>query len=269
MSVLVAPSTPSPSLPAFFGRPVLLSASQRNRQKQQQSHPIFISGKSHKTMTTATAANIPHHQRRYVPVSSFDPFTTYQVRRADDSPSVSPTATRFSATVKERGASAESRARRLRSRSLHLRPKTSEGRVSSPTTSAFLRRLPALDGSEHQRHQHQHQQQRRPVDDDVVSYREMKVNDSPISKTHFRPIRYEVAAELDAIFGVTKAQKRQRALRTRDEHDGTLWFDSFGERTGEEIPFNFLLLADTIQSDLPINDDRKGRVPVPPRLGAQ
>ncbi|PWN87867.1 hypothetical protein FA10DRAFT_269153 [Acaromyces ingoldii] len=225
MSVLVAPSTPSPSLPAFYGRAVLLSASQRDRQKPQQSLPISIPGKSHKTMTTATTAKIPHHQRRYVPVSPFDPFTTYQVRRADDSPSVSPTATRFSATVKERGATVESRARRLRSRSLHLRPKTSEGRVSSPTMSAFLRRMPALDSSEH--HQHQHQQQRRPVDDEAVSYSEMKVTDSPISKNHFRPIRYEVAAELDAIFGMTKAQKRQRALRTRDEHDGTLWFDSF------------------------------------------
>ncbi|PWN46907.1 hypothetical protein IE53DRAFT_283704 [Violaceomyces palustris] len=43
-------------------------------------------------------------------------------------------------------------------------------------------------------------------------------------RSNFRPAPYSTAAELDAIFGMTKAQKRQQNLRTRDE-DGRLYYD--------------------------------------------
>jgi hypothetical protein len=46
--------------------------------------------------------------------------------------------------------------------------------------------------------------------------------------THFRPVRYEVQAEKDKIFGLTHAQRSQMRLRHRDE-EGRLWFDGIGK----------------------------------------
>lgn len=59
-----------------------------------------------------------------------------------------------------------------------------------------------------------------------------KVSTRPIQ---FRPIRYEVQAEMDKLFGLSQIQKRQLALRHRDE-DGRLWFDGL-----EEEEFRHLL----------------------------
>ncbi|PWN31507.1 uncharacterized protein FA14DRAFT_94998 [Meira miltonrushii] len=57
----------------------------------------------------------------------------------------------------------------------------------------------------------------------------------PVRPTQFRPIRYEVQAEMDKLFGLSQMQKRQLALRHRDE-DGRLWFDGL-----EEEEFRHLL----------------------------
>lgn len=62
----------------------------------------------------------------------------------------------------------------------------------------------------------------------------------PIKPIHFRPIRYEVQAELDKLFGLTEMQKRH--LRHRDE-DGKLWFDGL-----EEEEFRHLLQPRSIPS---------------------
>lgn len=51
---------------------------------------------------------------------------------------------------------------------------------------------------------------------------------SPISKQHFRPVPFQTKADIDNFFGQTKGQKRQLALRTKDE-DGRIWFDRIGE----------------------------------------
>lgn len=56
--------------------------------------------------------------------------------------------------------------------------------------------------------------------DDAVKINEGDKNHS----NHFRPMRYEVKAELDKFFGQTKNQKRDMALRTKDE-DGHVWYD--------------------------------------------
>lgn len=46
-------------------------------------------------------------------------------------------------------------------------------------------------------------------------------------RPHFRPVRYEVATEIDQIFGSVSKQRENLALRVRDE-EGLLWFDEIG-----------------------------------------
>jgi hypothetical protein len=74
---------------------------------------------------------------------------------------------------------------------------------------------------------------------------------APIRPIHFRPIRYEVQAEVDKLFGLSQMQKRQLALRHRDE-DGRLWFDGL-----EEEEFRHLLQPRSIPSSpmSPFNND--------------
>lgn len=57
----------------------------------------------------------------------------------------------------------------------------------------------------------------------------------PSKPLHFRPIRYEVQAEVDKLFGLSQNGQRQLALRHRDE-DGRIWFDGL-----EEEEFRHLL----------------------------
>ena len=51
---------------------------------------------------------------------------------------------------------------------------------------------------------------------------------APSASHHFRPVPFEIKAELDNFFGQTRGQKRELALRTRGE-DGHLWYDGIGE----------------------------------------
>jgi hypothetical protein len=57
---------------------------------------------------------------------------------------------------------------------------------------------------------------------------------------HFRPLPFEVKAEMDNFFGQTKGQKRQLALRTRGE-DGHVWFDGIGESGSDSESIKALL----------------------------
>lgn len=153
------------------------------------------------------AAHRPYYQRQHVSVTSSESFVGRKANETSTCAKASP----------------------HRSRSVHLRPRTSEGHLTSPASSNFVGFSSSRDNVEPENWQRKCPHRRQSVDVDATAYGEMRVASSPISKNHFRPIRFEVAAELDAFFGMTKAQKRQRALRIKDEDDGTLWFDNFGE----------------------------------------
>lgn len=67
-----------------------------------------------------------------------------------------------------------------------------------------------------------------PVHSGTLAQRRKPRAKNIASGGHFRPMQYEVKAELDSFFGQTKSQKRQLALRSKDE-DGHMWFDRIGE----------------------------------------